>query len=86
LLADRIREFILARPFAVDHEATTLNASFGVAISRGRSPLVVLREAERALAEAKLAGKNCVRGRAPGAYGQEPLLALGAASLTSDAD
>ena len=86
LLADRIREFILARPFAVDHEATTLNASFGVAISRGRSPLVVLREAERALAEAKLAGKNCVRGRAPGAYGQEPLLALGAASLTSDDD
>jgi diguanylate cyclase (GGDEF)-like protein len=67
LLADRIRESILARPFALDHDATTLTASFGVAISRGRSPLVVLREAERALAEAKLDGKNCVRGEAPGA-------------------
>jgi two-component system cell cycle response regulator len=85
LLADRIRESILARPFPVDREATTLNASFGVAISRGRSPLVVLREAERALAEAKLAGKNCVRGRAPGAYGPEPLLTLGTASFPSDA-
>ncbi|MGC2298804.1 MAG: diguanylate cyclase [Acidobacteriaceae bacterium] len=74
LLAGRIRESILARPFPADHEATTLNASFGVAISRGRSPLVVLREAERALAEAKLAGKNCVRGGPPGAYGLEPLL------------
>lgn len=60
-LAERIRETILGRPFAVGSEATTLTASFGIASSRGRSPLVVLREAERALAEAKLAGKNCVR-------------------------
>jgi diguanylate cyclase (GGDEF)-like protein len=60
-LAERIRGTILARPFAVGAEATTLTASFGIAVSRGRSPLVVLREAERALAEAKLSGKNCVR-------------------------
>jgi diguanylate cyclase (GGDEF)-like protein len=60
-LAERIRETILARPFAVGSEATTLTASFGIAVSHGRSPLVVLREAERALAEAKLGGKNCVR-------------------------
>ena len=66
LLGDRIRGSILARPFALDHDATTLTASFGVASSRGRSPLVVLREAERALAEAKLSGKNCVRGNGPG--------------------
>jgi diguanylate cyclase (GGDEF)-like protein len=57
-LAERIRETILARPFAVGSEATTLTASFGIAVSRGRSPLVVLREAERALAEAKLSGKE----------------------------
>ncbi|MFY9747026.1 MAG: diguanylate cyclase [Acidobacteriaceae bacterium] len=86
LLGDRIRESILARPYTADDEATTLNASIGVAVSRGRSPLVVLREAERALAEAKLAGKNCVRGRAPGAYGLETVLALDAtASSPSDA-
>jgi two-component system, cell cycle response regulator len=61
LLAERIRTTILARPFAVGSEATTLTASFGIAMSRGRSPLVVLSEAERALDEAKHAGKNCVR-------------------------
>ncbi|HEY6447269.1 MAG TPA: diguanylate cyclase [Acidobacteriaceae bacterium] len=60
-LAERIRSSLLSRPFAVGSDATTLTASFGIALSRGRSPLVVLREAERALAEAKEAGKNCVR-------------------------
>jgi two-component system, cell cycle response regulator len=65
LLATRIREALLARPFAAGQEATTMTASFGLAVSRGRSPLVVLREAERALAEAKLAGKNGIRGHNP---------------------
>lgn len=60
-LAERIRETILGRPFIVRAAASTLTASFGVAQSGGRSPLVVLREAERALAEAKLDGKNCAR-------------------------
>lgn len=60
-LVQRVKEAILARPFAVNGEASTLTASFGVAGSAGRSPLVVLREAERALAEAKLDGKNCAR-------------------------
>ncbi len=76
-LADRIRETILARPFATDGEATTLTASIGVAVSRGRSPLVVLREAERALAEAKLSGKDCVRGDSPEAWTAQPALAAG---------
>jgi diguanylate cyclase (GGDEF)-like protein len=74
LLAGRIRDNILARPFPVDDETTTLTASIGVAISRGRSPLVVLREAERALAEAKLSGKNCVRGDTPETYLREHAL------------
>lgn len=65
LLASRIRDAILAHPFAVGHEATTLTASFGLAVSHGRSPLVVLREAERALAEAKLGGRNCSRRYTP---------------------
>lgn len=60
-LAERIRASILARPFTVGNQATTLTASFGIAASRGRSPLVVLREAEHALDEAKQAGRNCVR-------------------------
>jgi len=64
-LAERIRQGVLARPFAAGNEATTLTASFGIAASRGRSPLVVLREAERALSEAKLSGKNCVRCAGP---------------------
>jgi two-component system, cell cycle response regulator len=65
-LAERIRTTILARPFAVGNEATTLTASFGISTSRGRSPLVVLREAELALDEAKHADKNCVRCWGPG--------------------
>lgn len=60
-LAVRIRATLLARPFAVGAAATTLTASFGLAVSRGRSPLVVLQEAEQALAAAKRAGKNCLR-------------------------
>ncbi|HEX4310366.1 MAG TPA: GGDEF domain-containing response regulator [Acidobacteriaceae bacterium] len=80
LLAGRIRDNILGRPFPVDNETTSLTASVGIAISHGRSPLVVLREAERALAEAKLSGKNCVRGDAPEAYLLQPALAANSAA------
>ena len=76
-LGSRIREYVLAKPFPADHEATTLTASIGIAVSRGRSPLVVLREAERSLAEAKLEGKNCVRGQAPETPPPDFLLAVG---------
>ena len=80
-LSERVRDSILARPFAVNGEASTLTASFGVAVSGGRSPLVVLREAERALAEAKLEGRNCVRCYSPAAPSgiQLPLAAVEAA-------
>lgn len=83
LLGNRIREGILARPFQADNDTTTLTGSFGVAVSRGRSPLVVLREAERALAEAKLAGKNCVRGDAPEAYLPQHVLTIGEQAIGS---
>ncbi len=76
-LAGRVRQQILGRPFATDNDATTLTASIGVAVSRGRSPLIVLREAERALAEAKLSGKDCVRGDAPEAWLSQAVLAAG---------
>lgn len=77
LLAGRVRERILGQPFPVDQTGITLTASMGVAVSRGRSPLVVLREAERALAEAKMAGKDCVRGDVPEALLEPPRLAVG---------
>ena len=84
-LADRIRESMLGKPFAIDNEGTTLTASFGIGMSRGRSPLVVLREAERALSEAKLAGKNCARAWTTPAPAAEALLTDGSGDLTRKA-
>jgi diguanylate cyclase (GGDEF)-like protein len=60
-LASRIRTMVLRPPFSVGREMISLTASIGLAQSRGRSPLVVLREAERALADAKREGRNCER-------------------------
>lgn len=60
-LAGRIRTIMLRKPFDTGHDLITLTASIGLAQSRGRSPLVVLREAERALTSAKLEGRNCER-------------------------
>ncbi|HVT97328.1 MAG TPA: diguanylate cyclase [Acidobacteriaceae bacterium] len=76
-LAGRIRETLLGRPFATDRKSAAITASIGVAASGGRSPMVVLREAERALAEAKLSGKDCARGDAPEAWLTQPVLAAG---------
>ena len=60
-LASRIRTVLLRRPFAAGNDMIKLTASIGIAQSRGRSPLVVLREAERALTNAKIAGRDCER-------------------------
>lgn len=70
-LASRIRTIMLRRPFAAGPDAITLTASIGLAQSRGRSPLVVLREAERALSNAKLEGRNCERESTPPRQGAE---------------
>lgn len=59
--AERIRLAIAKRPFTVEGNEFFLTASIGVAGSLGRSPLVVLREAERALTLAKQQGPNTVR-------------------------
>jgi two-component system cell cycle response regulator len=83
-LAGRIRQQILGRPFSTDNDATTLTASIGVAASRGRSPLVVLRDAERALAEAKLSGKDCVRGDASEAWLTQPILTAPPSAVPGD--
>jgi predicted signal transduction protein with EAL and GGDEF domain len=60
-MAERLRVRVMHAPFIVRNISLTVRASFGVAESRGRSPMIVLREAERALACAKEAGRDRVR-------------------------
>jgi two-component system cell cycle response regulator len=64
-MAERLRSLAMHFPFCVKHSCFTVRASFGVAESRGRLPLLVLREAERALAAAKVAGRDRVRSFTP---------------------
>lgn len=58
---ERIREIVARRPFTVGGNEVSVTACFGVAESLGRSPLIVLRDAERALTAAKQVGPNTVR-------------------------
>lgn len=58
--ANRLLRCVFQRPFDTSAEKIYVTASFGLAQSKGRSPLVVLREAEYALRQAKQAGGNCV--------------------------
>ncbi len=58
---ERICQVIARRPFTGDGNEIPLTACFGVAESLGRSPLMVLRDAERALTLAKQAGPGNVR-------------------------
>ncbi|HVJ07527.1 MAG TPA: diguanylate cyclase [Acidisarcina sp.] len=59
-LGERLRRMIFRRTFTVGVEPVKLTGSFGIGHSKGRSPLVVLRETEHALSQAKLAGGDCV--------------------------
>jgi diguanylate cyclase (GGDEF)-like protein len=61
MLAERIRVDVFCAPFQVPGESIRLSASFGIAFSRGRSPVVVLREAEEALQLARAAGPESLR-------------------------
>ena len=61
LLAERIREEVFFRPFRCGGMAVRLATNFGIAPSHGRSPLVVLREAEQALQAAQAAGPETIR-------------------------
>jgi two-component system, cell cycle response regulator len=60
-MAERMRKFVLDKPFDIGKDQVAITASIGAAHSRGRSPLVVLRELERSLAQAKMEGRNCIR-------------------------
>jgi two-component system, cell cycle response regulator len=61
LLAERLRIDVFSLPFEVGDESVRLSACFGVSSSNGRSPLVVLREAEQALEEARTSGAEAIR-------------------------
>ena len=66
-MAERLRVEVFSSPFRVAGEAIRLSACFGIAASHGRSPVVVLREAEKALEWAKAAGPESIQyfGSAP---------------------
>ena len=60
-MAERLRVDVFSLPFHVAGESMRLSACFGIAASNGRSPVVVLREAEQALIEAKAAGPESIQ-------------------------
>jgi diguanylate cyclase (GGDEF)-like protein len=59
-MAERLQENIFSAPFKVAGNAILLSACFGVATSLGRSPVVVLREAEQALEWARTPGGSAI--------------------------
>lgn len=61
-LAERIRG-VFSDPFRVSGASLQVTTGFGIASSDGRSPVVVLREAELALRAAQAAGPNLIRTR-----------------------
>jgi diguanylate cyclase (GGDEF)-like protein len=61
MLAERIQLEVFASPFHVGNESVRLSACFGIAQSQGRSPVVVLREAEQALALARQNGPESIQ-------------------------
>jgi diguanylate cyclase (GGDEF)-like protein len=58
---ERLRTAVFATPFHVSGEAIRLSACFGIAVSHARSPVVVLRETEKALEWAKAAGPESIQ-------------------------
>jgi two-component system, cell cycle response regulator len=61
VMAERLQSTVLEKPYHIHRDVLSVTASIGLATSRGCSPLIVLREAERALGHAKLSGRNSVR-------------------------
>lgn len=65
-MAERLRMEVFGEPFALDEgergkKLVMLTASFAVVSSLGRSPVVVLREAEQTLAMARCSGPDTIR-------------------------
>ncbi|HSZ16664.1 MAG TPA: diguanylate cyclase [Terracidiphilus sp.] len=60
MLAERLRIDVFGPPVSIGPESVRLTACFGIASSEGRSPMVVLREAESALQRARDAGPDAI--------------------------
>ncbi len=60
-LAERLQSDAFCVPFHLESEPIRLSACFGIASSEGRSPVVVLREAEEALRQAKASGPGSIQ-------------------------
>lgn len=60
MLAERLRTDVFAAPFEIAGDAVRASACFGISSSEGRSPLVVLRQAEQALHRARQAGPDSI--------------------------
>jgi hypothetical protein len=60
-LADRLRDEVFANPVEAGGRNSRVKACFGLASSGGRSPFVVLREAQGALRDARDAGPGSIR-------------------------
>lgn len=61
MLAERLRLDVFAQPFHLPSRTVRLSACFGIAASEGRSPVVVLREAEMAVQKAKETGAGSMQ-------------------------
>jgi diguanylate cyclase (GGDEF)-like protein len=61
MLAERIRVDVFCTPFHAGSDVIRLSACFGIAASQGRSPIVVLREAEQALQWGRTAGPESIQ-------------------------
>jgi len=61
MLAERMRAEVFGEPFAAAGRMVRLSACFGVVPSRGRSPVVVLREAEEMLRLARADGPEAIQ-------------------------
>jgi diguanylate cyclase (GGDEF)-like protein len=61
IMAERLRMDVFSTPFRVNGDAIRLSACFGIASSKGRSPVVVLCESEQALLVAKASGPESIQ-------------------------
>jgi len=60
MLAKRLRVDVFSQPVQLPGKQIQLSACFGIASSNGRSPVVVLREAEKALSAANDRGTGSI--------------------------
>lgn len=71
MLAERLRMDVFAVPFDLPSTRVVLTACFAIASSNGRSPVVVLREAEQTMADARLKGPDTIRSATQSAHSGE---------------